>query len=528
VRAFSGRPRARAFVGAAILAIAGSLTLACGEASAADAGPGIHRIKHVVIVMQENHSFDNYFGTYPGADGIPGMAGHRGTVPCVPDPSTHGCDRPYHDTHLTGDGGPHFQESAIADIDGGKMDGFVSSAEGTTPDTEKVGCAANGEPPVNGPPPVGDRCLDVMGYHTAGEIPNYWTYAHDFVLQDHMFEPAQGWSMVSHLYAVSAWSARCSDGSDPFTCVADNRFPEYPQFSRLPPAAQNTDVEDLAGGASGLLTPATTATPPVFAWTDITFLLHRYGVSWRYYIQQGTEPDCQTGAMTCTPVAQAVTAPSIWNPLPAFSDVRRDKQTGNVVSTSQLFTDAREGALPAVSWVVPSGDDSEHPPANLAAGQSHVTNLINAIMNGPDWRSTAIFLVWDDWGGYYDHMAPPKVDAQGYGLRVPGLVISPYARRGYVDHQTLSFDAYLKFIEDDFLGARRLDPRTDGRPDPRPDVRENATVLGNLVNDFDFTQRPRRPVILNPDPNGLPVHPPGPTFPASLLQSVERGLRTSG
>jgi phospholipase C len=121
-------------------------------------------------------------------------------------------------------------------------------------------------------------------------------------------------------------------------------------------------------------------------------------------------------------------------------------------------------------------------------------------MRSPDWSSTAIFLAWDDWGGFYDHVDPPKVDGAGYGLRVPGIVISPYARRGYVDHQTLSFDAYAKFIEDDFLGGRRLDPTTDGRPDPRPDVRENLPILGNLQHDFDFTQKPRPPLILRPYP----------------------------
>jgi len=105
-------------------------------------------------------------------------------------------------------------------------------------------------------------------------------------------------------------------------------------------------------------------------------------------------------------------------------------------------------------------------------------------------------LSWDDWGGFYDHVLPPRVDGNGYGLRVPGLVISPYARRGYVDHQTLSFDAYVKFIEDDFLNGRRLDPRTDGRPDPRPDVRENKGILGNLARDFNFNQPPRPPVLL--------------------------------
>ena len=130
-----------------------------------------------------------------------------------------------------------------------------------------------------------------------------------------------------------------------------------------------------------------------------------------------------------------------------------------------------------------------------------MTRVINALMRSPDWNSTAIFLAWDDWGGFYDHVPPPAVDANGYGLRVPGLVISPYARRGFIDHQTLSFDAYLKFIEDRFLAGARIDPRTDGRPDPRPDVRENAPGLGDLTRAFDFTQRPRRPLL-------LPLHPP--------------------
>ena len=125
--------------------------------------------------------------------------------------------------------------------------------------------------------------------------------------------------------------------------------------------------------------------------------------------------------------------------------------------------------MPAVSWVIPSGEVSEHPPSPVSYGQSYVTSLVNAVMSGPDWNSTAIFLAWDDWGGFYDHVTPPTVDQNGYGLRVPGIVISPYARTGYIDHQTLSFDAYDKFIEDVFLGGQRLDPRTDGRPDPRTD-----------------------------------------------------------
>ena len=157
--------------------------------------------------------------------------------------------------------------------------------------------------------------------------------------------------------------------------------------------------------------------------------------------------------------------------------------------------------MPAVSWIDPNGTVSEHPPALVSAGQAYVTGLINAIMRSPDWSSTAIFLSWDDWGGFYDHVVPPVIDRNGLGLRVPGIVISPYARRGFIDHQILSHDNYNKFIEDDFLGGQRLDPLTDGRPDPRPDVREASPLLGDLVSDFDFSQAPRDPVI-------LPVHPP--------------------
>jgi hypothetical protein len=126
-----------------------------------------------------------------------------------------------------------------------------------------------------------------------------------------------------------------------------------------------------------------------------------------------------------------------------------------------------------------------------------VKHLVTAVGNNPDvWNSTAIFLSWDDWGGFYDHVNPPKVDVLGYGLRVPGLVISPYARPGYIDSQTLSHDAYLKFIEDVFLGGQRLDPLNDGRPDSRQSVRENDPRLGNLLNDFDFSQPPRDPPVL--------------------------------
>jgi phospholipase C len=204
--------------------------------------------------------------------------------------------------------------------------------------------------------------------------------------------------------------------------------------------------------------------------------------------------------MFCRPGSQQASTPSIWNPLPGFKTVRQDGEVGNIRDVGTFFKDAQAGTLPAVSWIVPNGAVSEHPPALVSAGQSYVTRLIDAAMRSPNWPSTAIFLSWDDWGGFYDHVVPPNIDRNGYGLRVPALVISPYAKRGYIDHQTLSFDAYLKFIEDDFLHGQRIDPRTDGRPDRRPDVRENIGQLGDLRDDFDFSLRPRRLLLLPSNP----------------------------
>ena len=183
-------------------------------------------------------------------------------------------------------------------------------------------------------------------------------------------------------------------------------------------------------------------------------------------------------------MGQNANTPGIWNPLPWFDTVQADHQLGNIQDVDKFYTAAKKGTLPAVSWVVPSGEVSEHPPAPVSYGQSYVTSLVNAVMHSPDWDSTAIFLAWDDWGGFYDHVVPPTVDQNGYGLRVPGIVISPYAKQGYIDHQTLSFDAYDKFIEDDFLGGQRLNPahRRPARPEARrPREREDPRQPGQRL-----------------------------------------------
>ena len=446
-------------------------THAAGAAQPNRTPLGIHKIRHVVIIMQENRSFDSYFGTYPGADGIPGLAGNPGRLPCVPDPMRHHCIRPYHDTRTGNYGGPHTHASEVADIAGGRMNGFVTQAE-----LGKARSCLQFDTPWCSRTP---KKPDVMGYHDGREIPNYWAYAGEFALQDHMFESDSSWSLPEHLYLLSGWSAHCRKKGKPMSCRSAVQNPGSPPHTPLNP----------------------TSKPPDYAWTDITYLLHLYGVSWRYYVQQGGQPDCANGQMFCTEIPQSSWTPGIWNPLPYFDTVRQDGQLSNIEGLRHFFDDLQANSLPAVSWIIPGAKDSEHPPSSVRAGQTYVTGVINSIMRSSAWSSTAIFLCWDDWGGFYDNVVPPKVDGQGYGLRVPSLVISPYAKSGYIDHETLSQDAYLKFIEDDFLNGQRLNPATDGRPDPRPDVRENAPILGNLVNDFNFNQKPLPPLI-------LPLHPP--------------------
>jgi phospholipase C len=502
----------------AVSVVLGLVALSAGCASAPKAvdATGIHKIKHVIVVMQENRSFDQYFGTYPGADGIPANV-------CVPNPVTHGCDQPFHDTSDVSHGGPHTHDAYLADVNGGKMDGFIAQAE-----AGRKACADPNDPVCS----VGAGTADVMGYRDQHEIPNYWAYAQNFVLQDHMFEPNSSWSLPAHLFMVSLWSAYCTQHDNPSSCTNAVQAPGNPpdfgnkhallerliqngikpedlqqpgklteaQIEQLKTAGITPDVLRQAESAGSVTTNPAKPAGPIYAWTDLTYLLHKNNVSWGYYVMKGTEPDCADDQMACGSVKQKNTTPGIWNPLPWFDTVHADGQEGNIQDLTNLYKQAKDGTLPAVSWIAPSNEVSEHPPAKISTGQSYVTNLINTVMQGPDWDSTAIFLSWDDWGGFYDHVNPPTVDQNGYGLRVPGLVISPYAKQGYVDHQTLSFDAYDKFIEDAFLGGQRVDPASDGRPDPRPDVRENATQLGDVTAAFDFTQQPRKPLVLPVNP----------------------------
>src|SRR6266568_2042468 len=265
------------------------------------ANSGIHKIKHIIFITQENRSFDNYFGTFPGAVGIP-----KGV--CAPDPRNGGCRRPWVDHHNSNGNNPHAEEPFKIDYNGGKMNGFVRAAE------EKL-CK---------PKPA--KCHpDVMGYHVASDIPNYWRYAKNFVLQDHFFEAAGSWSLPSHLYQVSAWSGKCRRTGVARSCYGTDMPPE-----RLP----------------------NRQTP--FAWTDITWLLHRHGVRWAYYLDHGAVT-VSLGNPTGTSIH--------FNPLPGFTDVHKDGQLGSMRPLKVFYRAAKAGTLPKVSWVAPDFRDSEHGPA---------------------------------------------------------------------------------------------------------------------------------------------------------------------
>ena len=285
---------------------------------------GIEQIDHVIIIVQENRSFDHYFGTYPGADGIPTRAnGH--TRVCIPNPFGRRCAKPYHSDSLFQEGGPHARPASTADINEGRMNGFIrvlGSKQSYCHVTPSLpGCAGRLGPQSQ---------ADVMSWHDDREIPNYWAYAEHFVLQDRMFGPTDSWTLPAHLFLVSAWSASCSDPPDPMSCTSDVSL-------RGP--------KDLVRYGQR----------PRYAWTDITYLLHEAGVSWAYYIHRGTCLD-----KPCDHPVDGGTTPAK-NPLIGFVTVHQNEQLGNIRTHPDYFAAARSGAPPSVSWIVPGDCCSEHP-----------------------------------------------------------------------------------------------------------------------------------------------------------------------
>ena len=374
---------------------------------------GLAKIEHIVFIIKENRSFDTYFGTFPGADGVTmGRTSKGEVVPLTPTPDGLAFDL----GHRWGD--------AVKAIDGGKMDGFDLVTNGNV-----------------------DGALLPYTQMRESDIPNYFAYARNFVLADHMFSSLTGPSFPNHLYAVAAQSGGAISNPHPkevWGCDAD---PD-----------ETVDVMDAKGEIS--------QEQPCFDFPTLADRLEAANVSWKYYAPtRGQEGYA-------------------WSALDAIRHIRNSSLwTSKVVPDAQFVEDARNGRLPAVSWLV-TGFASEHPPDSTCKGESWTVEQLNAVMEGPDWASTAVFITWDDFGGFYDHVPPPTVDKFGLGPRVPLLIISPYARKGKVSHTQYEFSSFLSLVEKRFF----LAPLT-----------ERDQKANDMVDSFDFTQQPLPPLVLHPD-----------------------------
>jgi phospholipase C len=390
---------------AAVALCAAVLGLALGAGSARAAAPRTP-IHHFITLMQENHTFDNYFGTYPGADGIP-----PGTcVPLDPRKGRKPCFKPFHigSNPIAPRDLDHSRATARLQFNGGRMDGFISSLRRRNQDGRLA-----------------------MGYRNGDDLPFYWNLADDYVLYDRFFSPAFGGSYLNHVYWATA-----SPG--PF---GQDRVPEE--------------------GLGNL--------PTIFD------RLQKAHVTWKFYVQN-YDPRLNYRTFKEFPGNRA--SQVIWVPILNFARyIDNPAFMRHVVPLRQYFKDLDNGTLPEVSYIAPSGP-SEHPPSNLASGEAFVRGLINALMDSREtWRSSAFLLAYDDWGGWYDHVKPPQVDNFGYGFRVPAILVSPYARQGYIDSTTLDFSSILRFIEDNW-GLASL-------------TRRDATAK-SIASGFDFKAAPRK------------------------------------
>jgi phospholipase C len=436
-------------------------------------------IKHFIFIIQENHSFDNYFGTFPGANGIPvgtALANYPGG-PLVNKPFL----LPQH--NIPNDL-PHSWKPARVDYDNGRMDGFfwgeyvngygyysqgipVPARNPALVTITKSKPAANATPPapggVNGQQVVSphgfidDEDKDApdveeqnealasaapspspspdwhkrpswvkytLSYVDSSVIPNYWEYAQKYTLCDAFFSSLTGASQPNHLYTVSGQS----------------------------------------GGLVGNY-PATETC--IYHFESIMDLFGHAGLTWSYYVD-GTNPNPQQEF--------------IWNPLPGFDTyINNPSLAANLKPTSQFYKDLSSGTLAQVSWLIPTTAESEHPPQDITVGMKYVTNLINAVMQSSYWQNCAIILMWDDYGGFYDHVPPVQTDEYGFGFRVPAIVISPYSISGAVIHTQYDLTSPLKLVETAF-GLVSLSQR-DGQSN-------------NMLECFDFSQAPLPPDII--------------------------------
>jgi phospholipase C len=399
----------------AISVFAASFVSACSQGStlpptkapAQKPPPGVALIKHIVIIVQENRSFDNMFNGFPGADTAQSGLTHDGkTIPLQP----LGLGDKYDIFHGRVD--------FVAAYDNGKNDGF---------DLEGL---PSGAPPYY-----------MYGYVQQSEVQPYWTLAQSYVLADRMFQSNNNSSFPAHQYLIAGQANGAISG----------------------PRVAPWGCDSPAGDTVMMMTSNGSPLPnamPCFDYGTLADLMDAKGVSWRYY-------------------APAVGVQGyIWSAYDAIRHIRdgADWDSHVVSPETTILQDVAGGSLPSMTWVVPNWVNSDHGGNLRSSGPDWVASVVDAIGQSSLWSSTAIFVTWDDWGGWYDHVPPTEHDALGPGFRVPLIVISPYARTGYVSHVDHDFGSLLRFAEET-LGLPSL-----GQDDARAD---------DLSDCFDFSQQPR-------------------------------------
>ena len=351
------------------------LALAIAPPAHADTRPAQSQlntpIEHFIVLMQQNHTFDNYFGTYPGADGIPADT-------CIPmnlaKPGKNSCVKPYHIGEKQTDDLNHSNSTFLRQYNDGRMDGFVDALNRRNQD----GTIA-------------------LGYYDDRDLPYYWNLADEYVLFDRYFSSARGGSVWNRMY----WIAGVPGNTE-------NRVPEK-GFGNIP---------------------------------TIFDRLQERGISWKFYVHNYKPGLNYRTSGFLTPLAPQVQ----WLPLLAMDRfIDNPELSSRIVDMDEYFVDLRNGTLPAVSYMLTLGA-TEHPLTSLELGQQTVRHLLQALMQSSAWPSSAFLLTYDDWGGWYDHVPPPRVDKYGYGFRVPALLVSPYAKRAHIDSTVLDHTASLRFI----------------------------------------------------------------------------------
>jgi len=380
--------------------------------------PPASKISHVVIIFQENRTPDNLFHGLPGADiANSGLNSHGQTVPLVP-------------VHLSGLQSPYDVDHShrlafVNEYNNGQMNGF---------DLVRINCPS-------------DACVNptAYGYVPPSEVAPYFTMAQRYVFADRMFQTNEGPSLPAHQYIIAGTSTN-APGSN--LLAAEN--PAYKINSLNCDGSPQSTIAmiDPSGNENHLQQPC-------FDHPTLFDLLDAKGVSWKYYVPY---------------------AGGLWNGPDAIQHIRMGADWGKVITPqTAIFNDIATATLPAVSWVIPTGASSDHALSTDGTGPSWVASIVNAIGNSPYWNSTAIFITWDDWGGWYDHVKPPQYNSYELGFRVPMIVISPYVKTGYVSHVQHEFGSVLHFTEAQFgLGSLGY---TDARAD-------------DLADCFNFGQAP--------------------------------------